>query len=425
MLKSFVILIIAILAEIIIAGVCIRTNSYQKKLRSIVRICEALLFTAAIVSSVIKGGFQWYPFGMFIFVWAVICAISFIRGKSMGKEFKYWEMIGKAVLNSVLIFIFLIPAFLFIDYNIISTTGGYPVGQATYTYIDENRVEGYTDTGENRKLTVTFWYPKNANQAYPLIIFSHGGMGIRNSNESLYHELASHGYVICSLDHTYQCLFAKDTGGKIALIDGGYMREILEEDATKNPEKSYLYYAKWMKLRMDDISFVIDYIKEKVGNNSSDSVYQLVDPSKIGLMGYSMGGSAALGVGRERGDISAVIALESPFLYDITGVESGRFVWNEEKYPVPVLNVYSDSSWTHLNQWAQYAENERLLNNPQDNTFYVYIKDVGHFTLTDLALCSPIITRILNGQKSTMDAKDCLKTINEIALEFFDCYLKN
>jgi len=33
---------------------------------------------------------------------------------------------------------------------------------------------------------------------------------------------------------------------------------------------------------------------------------------------------------------------------DIIGVEDGEFVWNEDTYPIPVLNIYSDSSWSHL-----------------------------------------------------------------------------
>jgi len=44
--------------------------------------------------------------------------------------------------------------------------------------------------------------------------------------------------------------------------------------------------------------------------------------------------------------------------------------------------------------------------------------------LTDLALTSPFLTRILNGQKASIDTEYCLAAINQIALEFFDCYLK-
>jgi len=95
-----------------------------------------------------------------------------------------------------------------------------------------------------------------------------------------------------------------------------------------------------MGIRMGDINFVIDHILAETKSSNIDRVYELIDTAEIGVMGHSLGGSAALGIGRMRGDVSAVIALESPFMYDIEGVKDGEFVFINEEYPVPVLNVY-------------------------------------------------------------------------------------
>ena len=159
-------------------------------------------------------------------------------------------------------------------------------------------------------------------------------------------------------------------------------------------------------------------------SNDSDMVYRLIEAGKIGLMGHSLGGSAALGIGRSRRDVGAVMALESPFMCDIIGVENEDFVWNEESYPVPVLNIYSDSSWDRLYEWPQYEANVKLLECPGEDAFNVYIRGSGHLSLTDLALSSPFFTRILNGHKASIDTVYCLTTINGITLDFFDCYLK-
>jgi len=91
---------------------------------------------------------------------------------------------------------------------------------------------------------------------------------------------------------------------------------------------------------------------------------------------------------------------------------------------MPVLNVYSDTSWSHLSNWPQYVENYALLSDTNATAFNVHISGVGHLSLTDLALESPSLTRMINGQKSTTDTEYCLKTINKLCLEFFDCYLK-
>ena len=103
-----------------------------------------------------------------------------------------------------------------------------------------------------------------------------------------------------------------------------------------------------MGIRTGDINFVIDYALSQAASSDPNHVYALIDTTTIGVMGHSLGGSAALGIGRTRHDVGAVIALESPFLCDIVGVNNGEFVWNEETYPTPVLNIYSDSSWGHL-----------------------------------------------------------------------------
>lgn len=131
-----------------------------------------------------------------------------------------------------------------------------------------------------------------------------------------------------------------------------------------------------------------------------------------------------MGIGRTRDDVGAVVALESPFMCDIVGVENGQFVWDEETYPVPVLNIYSDGSWSRLDELPQYAANARLLADTKAVSYNVHMRGAGHLSLTDLALTSPLLTRILNGRKAVTDAEYCLTTIGRLALEFFDCYLK-
>jgi dienelactone hydrolase len=330
---------------------------------------------------------------------------------------------------TVLIFVFTLPAIIFPQHvTVIETTGKYQVATSTYTYTDISRVETYTDTGENRKLNVEMWYPKNTTETYPLIVFSHGSLGLKTSNLSLYNELASHGYVVCSIDHTYQCISTTDEDGHKTSIDKGFMREIISDNAKADRQQSYENYQKWMKIRTGDINFVIDYILTEAEKGNTDAAYKLVNSSKIGVMGHSLGGSAALGMGRIRDDVSAVIALESPFFCDIEGIKDGEFVFADKKYPVPMLNVYSDASWSFLGQWPQYAENYALLSNSNETAFNLHIGGVGHLDLTDLALDSPLLTRIfdvISGVKSTTDPADCLKVINKVCLEFFDCYLKN
>jgi len=315
---------------------------------------------------------------------------------------------------------------LFPSYQPLTVSGHYAIETARYTYTDDQRTEPYSHTGESRRVNVVYWYPERAgsDETFPLVIFSHGGLGTENSNESLYRELASHGYIVCSIGHPYHAFWTKSEDGRMTFVSLEYFGEIQREDPKTNKMQSFHYYQKWLETRMADINFVLDTILEKAAESAS-GVYALVDGARIGLMGHSLGGSAALAIPRKRDDIDAVIALESPYLYDIVGVEDDKFIWLDEEYPVPVLNIYSDSSWSHLSEWPQYARNEALLSSVLETDLSQYFPGRGHFSLTDLSLASPLLTKALEGERTERDAAEYLQDVNHACLEFFDHYLKN
>lgn len=329
-----------------------------------------------------------------------------------------------AVFLALLVVGIVVIRLIFPQHEPLPTTGEYGVASVLYSYTDENRVERYSTAGTFRNVNVEFWYPENADGVFPLVIFSHGALGIRSSNLSLYRELASHGYVVGAVDHPYQAFWTRDVERKLTLINLGYLSDLQREDAKTDKAQSFAYYQDWMSTRMDDINLVLDTVLENAKNGKS-GVYSLVDTDHIGMMGHSLGGSAALGIGRQRDDINAVIALESPFLFDIVGVEENAFVFISDAYPTPVLNIYSDDSWPYLSEWAQYAGNDALLADTDGNVFNVHLSGVGHLALTDLALSSPFLVRLLDRTPTTRDSVEVLSTINQLSLDFFNDYLLN
>jgi dienelactone hydrolase len=418
----------AVVVEIALAAFCIATKSNQTRVRVFVRIAAFACFMLSAALPIVDWSFRYYALFALLLLLAVQGTVALIRKRDEKRGYKAVCVVLKAIGMTVLIFAVTLPTIIFPQHKVIATTGEYRIATATCTYTDANRVETFADTGAKRKLSVEFWYPEDygasAIGTCPLIVFSHGSMGTKSSNLSLYSELASHGYVVVAIDHTYQCLYTTDENGHTTLIDMGFLKELQAEDAESDKKRSYEYYQKWMGIRTGDINFVMDCVLADAKQSDADTVYKLIDVKKIGVMGHSLGGSAALGIGRMRDDIGAVIALEAPFMCDITGVRNDEFVWNGETFPIPVLNVYSDASWSHLGDWTQYAENYRLLASSSATVFNVHISGAGHLTLTDLALTSPFLTRVFNGQKSTIDTQYCLETINKVCLAYFDCYLK-
>ena len=97
----------------------------------------------------------------------------------------------------------IIKRILFPDFEPLPVTGEHIVETAEETWVDKDRLETYTDTGENRSVTIKIWYPKEEG-SYPLVVFSHGAGGVLESNASTCENLASHGYVAVAITHPYQ-----------------------------------------------------------------------------------------------------------------------------------------------------------------------------------------------------------------------------
>ncbi len=418
------IFLVWVMVEGLLAIFSIMTKSNQQRKRSIIRITELAIFLAFTITSTIEWSIRYYPLFGLLLLLATIGLIDLIRNRDDKSPYKTSRVIYRTIGLTVLMLILILPSIVYPQHKIIHPTGEYQVSTTDYSYTDTKRMETYTNTGENRKLNVRIWYPKTSKGKFPLIVFSPGAFGTKTSNTSLCNELASHGYVVCAIDHTYQCVFTTDVDGNTMFMNSNYRKEISMESDYRDKRKNYVLYRKWMEIRMGDISFVVDNIISEEKNLEADQAYSLVDPSNVGVMGYSLGGSAALGLGRARDDINAVIALESSFLYDIKGVKDGEFIFTDEVYPTSLLNIYSDYGWSLLPMDPQYVENYELLNATNPKVFNIHISGVGHFNFTDLALESPILARIYNGKKSTTDNISCLKTINKVCLNFFNSYLK-
>ncbi|MBP8123097.1 MAG: hypothetical protein KAZ26_10680 [Caldilineaceae bacterium] len=417
------ILLVAFLIELALMACSLLTKSHHEKSSSVLHVTVFAVFAALNLTSVIQWSFRWYAMAILLFVWAARGAFRLFKQNGHGTEFRAGRVIFKAISTWLLVFIAITPALIFPQYKLPEATGKYKVGTVQSTFVDESRIEEYSNMGGFRKLNVACWHPENVNHRVPLVLFSHGGLGTKTSNESLYIELASHGYVVCAIGHAHHSFWTKFEDGTVAWLSMDYFKELQREDAKTDKEQSYAYYQKWMNIRTGDINFVMDTLLENRASGGN-GVSSLIDTDKIGVIGHSQGGSAALAMPRQRDDVDAVIALESPFLYDIVGVENHKFVWTDQPYPVPLLTVYSDSSWAHLSAWSQYARNHEILFNTSETVSTLYLPGRGHFSMTDLSLASPLLVRLLDGEKPIQNSKEYLKTMNQACLDFFDRYLK-
>jgi dienelactone hydrolase len=250
------------------------------------------------------------------------------------------------------------------------------------------------------------------------------------SNSSTFTELASNGYVVCSIDPPYHAAGTVDVDGKLTIGNNEFMQEVTDANSDVYGDKEqYEIFNKWMDLRTDDIDFVIDTILNNAENKSTE-FYGLIDSNKIGLMGHSLGGAASAQLGREREDISAVINLDGSMLGEYRSNEDGEPVINKEPYPLPLLNFYSEYVINELVADPEYVYPNRYISSISKNAFETYIKGSNHMSYTDLPLFSPLLASQLSGisggsTKAIVDEYYCIETMNQLVLEFFNCYIKD
>ena len=144
------------------------------------------------------------------------------------------------------------------------------------------------DAVRSRDFAVEAWSPADAeDEARPLVVFSHGTGGGRCMASYLCTHLASHGYVVASMDHSER------SAPELA-------RKAEETGAERRAR-----IAAWIAQRVPDVRFLLDAVLE----GSLLEARPRVDPGSVGIAGHSFGGWTALAATGADSRIRAVVAL--------------------------------------------------------------------------------------------------------------------
>lgn len=140
--------------------------------------------------------------------------------------------------------------------------GPHAVASAERTFVDRTRpteANGDFTGAPERTLAATLWYPAGAPGPHPLLVYSHGFMSMRSENVPLAELLASHGYVVVSVDYPL-------TNGRAP--GGASLADLVNQPG--------------------DVSFVIDQV---LGWPEGERPFAGgIDAARIGALGLSLGG---------------------------------------------------------------------------------------------------------------------------------------
>jgi dienelactone hydrolase len=215
----------------------------------------------------------------------------------------------------------------FLHLRVPEPTGDHPVGRQRLSWVDPARPEGHTeDLSDRRQVAATVWYParggtgepaeyvdrrsriaealvssgelsrpavaalrfvrdpalagaevSGAKEAFPVILFSPGNLTNAGFYASIAEDLASYGYIVVGVDHPYQVAAVELQDGEVAVYDNRSDRSPAEAKIAE---------------RVADLRFALDRLADL--KTRGDGIGRHLDLDRVGVMGHSNGGIAAV-----------------------------------------------------------------------------------------------------------------------------------
>lgn len=361
-------------------------------------------------------------------------------------------------------------------------TGALKVGTQTFHFVDTNRKETFGEGRDGkRELMVQVWYPaqagtgkyapfiqdteilpymaanyglpgftfqhlkyvsshayrgaevSTAQTSYPLILANPGNGSSRFLHTSQAENLASHGYIVAVIDHTYNTFATEFPDGQITTSTS---------DNLFSPEHDYRTESgnrdKLGKVLTDDVTFTLDQFELIQSGKIPSHLKGRIDLDHVGIFGHSIGGATAYDASYDP-RIAAGIDMDGG-LYRLRDREGLRkpflFINSESEFERLKLvmdnHIYTEAELKRMGNTREWMDQvtqdkklelERMRETVPSGGQFLYIDRTEHLNFTDVQFISPIFK--LLGITGRIAPERADTVINAYMLDFFDKYLKN
>jgi len=406
----------------------------------------------ATLAQVTLEGFRWQLWPLMIAI-TLLVLLALTKKEGQGKKLL-------AGLAALLVLISIAGAVIFPVPDPYPITGPYQVGTREIHLIDPSRNEIYgTDPAAPREFMAQIWYPakpSSANQqaqwmpaiqfagpaiadkldlpaftlghlkyvlanayleaepikdgsTFPVLIFSHGWEGFKEQNIHQVEELASHGYVVIGISHTYGSVLTVFPDGRQFPTNQNALPDGVSDEAYDLA--SNLVIQQWA----GDIIWTLDEL-ESMDHESGDWFLSgIVDLGRVGVFGHSTGGGAAV-----------EFCLVDERCQAILGMD----VWAEPAEPkILELHLTQPALIMHSEGWYSPNEPDRnyeligtLAERAESDVDEIALIGTRHYDFSSLPLLTPLASQL--GLKGPIPGTLGLEIINAETVAFFDKYLK-
>ncbi|OME92136.1 MULTISPECIES: alpha/beta hydrolase family protein [Paenibacillus] len=411
-------------------------------------------------------GYRWQLLLVYIMT-ALFILIVLLRHSGKMVNLKIGKLL-KYSLSSLIVILLVVSTGLSVYlpvFDLPKPDGPEKVGTQTFHFTDQNRDEVLTeDQSDKRELMVQVWYPtenRNNNKRgtlfpndkemfkkfiqsfstslklpnfvldywkynrtnsyenveilpstspYPLVLLSHGMGTSKVLHASQAENLASHGFIVVTIDHTYSTFATIFPDGRVT----DYKTKMTTVEDRREIGNIWT----------QDVEFVIDQI-EKLNSGAIESQFKgKIDLNNLGVMGHSFGGATAFNTTYLDHRVKAGINMDGS-LYEVENrddinkpfmfIRSGSF---EDWLANFEIDRNSDDEVTKsLSDELHIMKN--VLNHGGN---VIYVEGTQHFNFTDLQFYSELIK--LSGITGDINGKRGSSIVNQYVLDFFNKQLK-
>lgn len=283
--------------------------------------------------------------------------------------------------------------------------------------------------------------PAHGDAGFPVVVFSHGYWLYPNQNDGLFEELASHGYVVVSIDHPRDSVDVKLADGRVvttnprsdtnkalfALVHTLFTAPTDDERVSVLGRYAELFPSSRMGVSLfawrDDTLFTVRALRDGDVPAPIRAIMATADMDDLALSGMSYGGTTAATTCRLIVQCKAVLNLDGdnwePALFN-ADVERPMLLIQSDWTKSPIVEGQpADPGFSAFDYgfepWAEAGKTGHVQR--------VRIANASHMGLTDMGLFMP-------GPKAaerfgSADPARVEQSVNALSLAFLDVHLKH
>ena len=443
------------IALVVLAGLYPLAGFAAPRLRAVhvLPIAAALL----VIVHLIVEGYRWQLVPVYVVI-AIMARVGgrLLRKPAPGLQIGVSGRPKAGLLALIPVVLMALPPILVPVPRLPEPPGPYEIGTVSMYLVDEDRTEIYgSEPGGPRELMVQIWYPaepdtgaepgpwtedfdqigpataqrldfpsfvldhlsladthsypeaplSSAEEQYPVIVYSHGWRSFRTVNVDQSEALASHGYVVVSVDHTYGSVMTVFPDGRAIAADSA----ALPEEEEVGPQAYQTATQTLVEVYAADLAFVLDSLE--IIDEEDDRFAGRLDLERVGLFGHSTGGGAVVNACYSDERCVAAAGLDAwvePVLRNIIS----------DGLPQPFLSVRSEE-WTSLDNDPLLID---LSVHGDGGQYLASIAGTRHWDFVAIPLLTPLAPQL--GLKGPINSARVMAINADLLVSFFDAYLQ-